>query len=101
MIAYKDAFFDDKSKSLCMVMEFADEGDLLSHIKKRATSKPRYFKEEYIWTTFFQICWGIAALHQLDILHRDLKSANIFLTKQEGAKIGDLNVSKVMQEGFL
>ena len=28
MIAYKDAFFDEKSNSLCVVLEFADKGDL-------------------------------------------------------------------------
>lgn len=28
MIAYKDAFFDEKTNSLCIVMEFADMGDL-------------------------------------------------------------------------
>ena len=28
IIAYKDAFFDEKSNSLCIVIEFADKGDL-------------------------------------------------------------------------
>ena len=40
--------------------------------------------------------WGLKALHSLKILHRDLKSANIFLTdNKETAKLGDMNVSKV------
>ncbi len=42
---------------------------------------------------------GLKALHRLRILHRDMKSANIFLDKSEGeaftVKLGDLNVSKV------
>lgn len=45
---------------------------------------------------------GLKALHDLKILHRDLKvvyisiqSANVFLTKSGTAKLGDLNVSKV------
>ena len=38
---------------------------------------------------------GLKALHDLKILHRDMKSANIFLYKDFVAKLGDLNVSKV------
>ena len=38
---------------------------------------------------------GLKALHDLKILHRDLKSANIFLFCDGSAKIGDCNVSKI------
>ena len=42
------------------------------------------------------------ALHSLKILHRDLKSANIFLSDlKQTAKLGDLNVSKVAKRGLL
>ena len=40
-------------------------------------------------------------LHKLKILHRDMKSANIFLFSGGSAKLGDLNVSKVAKEGLL
>lgn len=38
---------------------------------------------------------GINALHSLRVMHRDLKSANIFLTDDNIVKVGDLNVSKI------
>ena len=45
---------------------------------------------------------GLKALHSLKILHRDLKSANIFLSDlKQTAKLGDLNVSKVAKKGLL
>ena len=44
---------------------------------------------------------GLKSLHNLKILHRDMKSANIFLTKDGFAKLGDLNVSKVAKKGLL
>jgi serine/threonine protein kinase len=45
---------------------------------------------------------GLKKLHDFNILHRDLKSANIFLSHDfTHAKIGDLNVSKVAKMGLL
>lgn len=44
---------------------------------------------------------GLKALHEMKIFHRDLKSANIFLNKDETSKLGDMNVSKVAKKGLL
>ena len=44
---------------------------------------------------------GLKCLHELSILHRDMKSANIFLFKDGTAKLGDLNVSKIAKKGLL
>lgn len=45
---------------------------------------------------------GLKALHSLKILHRDIKSANIFLSDEKlTAKLGDMNVSKVAKKGLL
>lgn len=41
------------------------------------------------------------ALHDLEIFHRDLKSANVFLNNDGTCKLGDMNVSKVAKKGFL
>lgn len=43
---------------------------------------------------------GLKALHSINIMHRDLKSANVFLYKDLTAKLGDLNVSKLAKEGL-
>jgi NIMA (never in mitosis gene a)-related kinase len=44
---------------------------------------------------------GLYELHKLNIYHRDLKSANVFLCKDKTVKIGDMNVSKVAKKGLL
>ena len=44
---------------------------------------------------------ALKTLHAMKILHRDLKSANVFLYKDGNAKLGDLNVSKVAKKGLL
>ena len=58
-------------------------------------------KEKHIWKIVIQVVRGLKALHELSILHRDMKSANIFLYKDSTAKLGDLNVSKVAKKGLL
>ena len=99
VIAYKEAFIDENDKSLCIVMEYADKGDLYQKIcqfKKMGC----LIEEVDVWRIFIQMVKGLKALHDLKILHRDLKSANIFLFSDGSAKIGDLNVSKVTKKGL-
>jgi len=38
---------------------------------------------------------GVKALHDMSVLHRDLKCANVFICNNGSVKIGDMNVSKV------
>ena len=100
VVSYKDAFYDTESNSLCIVMEYADDGDLESKINKNEKLK-QIFPEEEIWRIFTGMALGIKSLHDKNIMHRDLKSANIFLNKNGDAKIGDMNVSKVLKMGLL
>lgn len=58
-------------------------------------------KEKHVWKILIQVAKGLKSLHDLKILHRDMKSANIFLFKDGTAKLGDLNVSKVAKKGLL
>ena len=80
-------------------MEYADKGDLyqkITEFKKAGV----FFEESDIWRIFIQMVRGLKALHDLKILHRDLKSANIFLFTDGTAKLGDMNVSKVARRGL-
>ena len=42
IIGYKEAFFDDSSNHLCIVMEHADGGDILGQIKNKNAKKDHY-----------------------------------------------------------
>lgn len=52
-------------------------------------------RENDIWRIFIQIVRGMKSLHDLNIMHRDLKSANVFLTDDLIVKLGDMNVSRM------
>ena len=99
IISYKEAFFSEEDKCLNLVMEYADKGDLYQRISLFKRRK-QTFEEIDVWKIFIQICRGLKSLHDLKILHRDFKSANIFLFSDGTAKIGDLNVSKVLHKGL-
>ena len=99
IIGYKEAFYDEKSSTLNIVMEYADDGDLSSKIKKMLKKKCQ-FEENTIWSILIQILEGLNYLHKSRIIHRDLKSANIFLTQKGIVKIGDLNVSIIAKKNL-
>lgn len=80
-------------------MELAAGGDLLKMIQN-ASKKKGKVPEEDIWKALVHITRGLRSLHKRGILHRDLKAANIFLTSEGVYKIGDLNVSKVLEGGL-
>ena len=101
VIGYKEAFWDDQKKSLNIVMEYADDGDLGSKISYMRREN-MFFNEKLIWSYAIQMIRGLKALHDKKIMHRDIKSANIFLIKDKHqCKIGDMNVSKVIKEKVL
>jgi NIMA (never in mitosis gene a)-related kinase len=64
----------------------------------RDTKKDNQILEEnFIWEFFLKICIGVGYLHKNHVIHRDLKTSNIFLTKNGNIKIGDLGISKLLE----
>merc|ERR1719482_1245148 len=100
VIAYKESLFDEASKCLCIITEYADGSDLFQKIVRHQKAR-QYIRESEIWHCVWGMANGLKALHDLLILHRDLKSANVFLTRKGDVKLGDFNVSKVAKRGLL
>jgi NIMA (never in mitosis gene a)-related kinase len=80
VLAYKDSFFDEMTKTFCIVTEYMDGGDLHSIISKYRSMK-KLIDESFIWKIAYHVLKGLSTLHSQKILHRDIKSANIFLSK--------------------
>ena len=99
VISYKESFIDEMDQTLCIVMEFADDGDLFQKITFYEKNN-LFFEEDEAWKLFIQITKGLRDLHEYNILHRDMKSANVFMFKNGIVKLGDLNVSKIAARGL-
>jgi NIMA (never in mitosis gene a)-related kinase len=76
---------------------YADGGDLQQLVKRHSREPVSPLPEGQVWRAAVNVLEGLALLHERGILHRDLKTANVFLCG-EGFKIGDMNVSKVQEE---
>eukprot|EP00920_Eleutheroschizon_duboscqi_P020876 GHVT01049286.1.p1 GENE.GHVT01049286.1~~GHVT01049286.1.p1 ORF type:complete len:365 (+),score=52.18 GHVT01049286.1:309-1403(+) len=55
-----------------------------------------YLSEEHVLLVFVQLLLGLHHLHSYEVLHRDVKLQNIFLTQNGGVKLGDLGVAKML-----
>lgn len=97
IIKFIEVFKSSKPySSVNIVMDYADGGDLQNKIKTQ--KKP--FSENIILDWFTQICLAIKHIHDKKILHRDLKSGNIFLTKDGKIKLGDFGIAKCLNSTF-
>lgn len=98
IVAYKEVFLDRNDTEMCVVMEFVGGGDLASKIADLRRRR-MHLKEPSIWKYFIQVLLGLSTLHRMKIMHRDVKSANLFLTEDyQTVKLGDMNISKVAKD---
>ena len=72
-------------------MEYAEGGNLKEKIEEK-----KVIEENKIIDWFIEICEGIKYIHNKKIIHRNLKSNNIFLTKDNHIKIGDYGISNIL-----
>lgn len=100
VISFKDVIKDTKLDYFYIIMEYADDGDLNKKIKQQKNKKSidKHFSEEVIIKYFYQICEGINYIHSQNVIHRDIKSQNIFLMKNGEVKIGDFGIAKALSK---
>lgn len=58
------------------------------------------FSEQQIVTWLVQMALAMNYVHDKKILHRDLKTQNIFLTSKGDIKIGDFGIARVLQHTY-
>ncbi|XP_059018578.1 serine/threonine-protein kinase Nek11 isoform X2 [Mustela lutreola] len=80
--------------NFCIITEYCEGRDLDCKIQEYKEAG-KTFLESQIIEWFIQLLLGVDYMHERRILHRDLKSKNIFL-KNNLLKIGDFGVSRLL-----
>ena len=97
IVRYVDSFIQDST--LHIVMQYCEGGDLASRIK--AAKKMRaHFEEDQILDWLCQLALAVAYIHKRRVLHRDLKTQNVFLTSNNLVRLGDFGIARVLEHTF-
>lgn len=92
IVRFQEVFMTRKGR-LCIVMDYADGGDVHGEIKRRQGS---LIEELKIVEWFVQTCFALKHVHERKVLHRDLKTQNIFLMATGQIKLGDFGIARVL-----
>lgn len=95
VVGYVTSFMDDQS--FVIVMEFCECGDLKQQCDY-ASQAGQKLTEFWVRYWIHKTVAGLEYIHGLDLVHRDLKTSNVFL-RANGVevKIGDFGISKVLE----
>ncbi|XP_075043551.1 serine/threonine-protein kinase Nek11-like [Mixophyes fleayi] len=83
-----------EKEDFCIVTEYCEGGDL-HHCIQLQKNKSLGFTEGHVMEWLIQLLLGVNYLHERLVMHRDLKTKNIFL-KNGTLKIGDFGVSRIL-----
>lgn len=92
IVKFHDSFID--GESFCIVTEFCEGGDLDCKINECVKNKQE-IDSKLIMDWFVQLLLAVHYMHQRRVLHRDLKTRNIFL-RQNMIKVGDFGISRIL-----
>eukprot|EP01060_Flectonema_neradi_P013707 TRINITY_DN2044_c1_g1_i1.p1 TRINITY_DN2044_c1_g1~~TRINITY_DN2044_c1_g1_i1.p1 ORF type:complete len:825 (+),score=132.99 TRINITY_DN2044_c1_g1_i1:119-2593(+) len=94
IVKFYDSFTEKEGDTnvLHIVMEYCEGGDLAQFLKDR--KRPNWIDNDTLEKWFSQLLRGVGHLHDLNILHRDLKTANVFVTRDNNIKIADFGISR-------
>uniref|UniRef100_A0A452IP46 Serine/threonine-protein kinase Nek4 n=1 Tax=Gopherus agassizii TaxID=38772 RepID=A0A452IP46_9SAUR len=96
IVTYRESW-EGEDGLLYIVMGFCEGGDLYHKLKEQ---KGKPLPENQVVEWFVQIAMALQYLHEKHILHRDLKTQNVFLTRTNIIKVGDLGIARVLENQY-
>ena len=95
IVKYYKTFNEDGA--LFILMEFMDNGDI-GGIFKASKTLEKPIPEEKIYDIFIQSMKALTYIHSLNLIHRDIKPDNLFITVDGNVKLGDFGVSAALKK---
>jgi serine/threonine protein kinase len=84
-------------ESLYLVLEYAELGTLSHNINIMKESK-KFFDVDTILDWMTELFLGLFEIHDKNLMHRDIKSDNLFICKNNLLKIGDLGIARATEK---
>ena len=88
VVKYYGSYFSRKSNTLWLILEYCASGSIIDLM----LSMNRTFNEIEVATIIEMVLKGLVDIHKKNLIHRDIKGANILLSEDGTAKIADFGV---------
>ena len=96
ILKYYGSYFSRKSNSLWLILEYCSSGSAIDLM----LAMDRTYSEIELATIIKMILKGLVIIHDKNLIHRDIKGANILLSEEGYAKLGDFGVGAELKEKY-
>ena len=97
IVKYYGSYFSRQTNTLWLILEYCASGSVIDLM----LAMDRTYTEIEIATIIKMVLQGLILIHNKNLIHRDIKGANILLSEEGFAKIGDFGVGvKLNQDNF-
>eukprot|EP00124_Ichthyophonus_hoferi_P004569 Ihof_evm1s520 gene=Ihof_evmTU1s520 len=98
IVRYHDHIHDRSNKTVYMMMEYCEGGDLAAVLGLQKLTGD-HFDEEWVWRLLAQLVLALHHCHSNPegmIIHRDIKPSNVFLDADLNARLGDFGLARMI-----
>ena len=94
IVKYYGSYFSRKTNTIWLILEYCSSGSAIDLM----LSMDRTFSEVEVATIMEMILKGLILMHNENLIHRDIKGANILISEDGYAKLGDFGVGATLND---
>ena len=94
IVKYYGSYFSRKTNTIWLILEYCSSGSAIDLM----LSMDRTFSEVEVATMMEMILKGLVLMHSENLIHRDIKGANILISEDGYAKLGDFGVGATLHD---
>jgi len=94
IIKYYGSYYSHQSNTIWLILEYCSSGSAVDLM----LSMERTLSEVEVSTIMKMVLKGLIHMHKLNLIHRDIKGANIMLSEEGYAKLGDFGIGIQMTD---